>query len=173
MFNLTELMMKWNLVGENMFQVCVAVVISAIVIGYLFDLNVFGIGAAIALYYILEAVERLIKIDEERRTKILEKDTRLYVRNVMKDLVGAPCEMSETHSAMKRVVEDFIEIYGRNGNGISTYMTDVINELNLDERGDDMSFLSVAGQTLFSTSPTTWEHVATLLCFGPLCVRTG
>lgn len=41
----------------------------------------------------------------------------------------------------------------------------MINRLNLDERGDDMSFLSAVAKDTFSDGVTNWGRIASLLSF--------
>ena len=172
MFNLTELLAKYNISEERAFRACAAAALSAIVLGYLFNLHVFGIGLSAVLYYVLEFVEGMLAADDEKKARQLKKDTRDHVRHVLLDFAdrqprGDP---SETHATVKRVVEDLLQIYKDDGDSdVSSYMNKVIDELHLSERGDDMSFLTAAAKDLFRTSPVaTWEHVATLLCFGVL-----
>lgn len=42
----------------------------------------------------------------------------------------------------------------------------MINKLQLDQRGDNMSFISDVAEQMFSDGTTNWGRVASLLAFG-------
>lgn len=42
----------------------------------------------------------------------------------------------------------------------------MINKLSLDDRGDDVSFVSVVAKNLFGDGTTNWGRIASLVAFG-------
>ena len=46
------------------------------------------------------------------------------------------------------------------------FLLGMINKLELDERGDDMSFMSSVAKSLFSDGTTNWGRIASLVAFG-------
>jgi len=96
--------------------------------------------------------------------EVLEHDTRHLIGGFLTDYVRVSQprrkqQQSEAHSTMKRVVEDVIEKHRYLYNGM-------INKLELDERGDDMSFMSSVATSLFSDGTTNWGRIASLVAFG-------
>lgn len=95
--------------------------------------------------------------------EVLEHDTSLLIGGFLVEFVGVSSQQrrkqSEAHSTMKRVVEDVIEKHRYLYNGM-------INKLELDERGDDMSFMSSVAKSLFSDGTTNWGRIASLVAFG-------
>jgi len=95
--------------------------------------------------------------------EVLEHDTRHLIVGFLTDFVCCASQprrkQSEAHSTMKRVVEDVIEKHRYLYNGM-------INKLELDERGDDMSFMSSVATSLFSDGTTNWGRIASLVAFG-------
>lgn len=47
----------------------------------------------------------------------------------------------------------------------------MINKLQLDQRGDDMSFISDVAEQMFSDGATNWGRIASLLAFGAAVAR--
>ncbi|KAM7382915.1 hypothetical protein PAMP_002610 [Pampus punctatissimus] len=94
--------------------------------------------------------------------EILEKDTRQLLIRFLRDFTGISkpgwCQ-SKALSTMKRVVEDLLEkhIYSYNG---------MINKLSLEDRGDDVTFISAVAKSLFADGTTNWGRVASLVAFG-------
>jgi len=95
--------------------------------------------------------------------EVLEHDTRHLIGGFLTDFVCVSSQprrkQSEAQSTMKRVVEDVIEKHRYLYNGM-------INKLELDERGDDMSFMSSVAKSLFSDGTTNWGRIASLVAFG-------
>lgn len=94
--------------------------------------------------------------------EVLEQDTRHLISGFLVDFVSVSQprrKQSEAHSTMQRVVEDVIEKHRYLYNGM-------INKLELDERGEDMSFMSSVAKSLFSDGTTNWGRIASLVAFG-------
>lgn len=47
----------------------------------------------------------------------------------------------------------------------------MINKLQLEQRGDDMSFISGVAEQMFSDGTTNWGRIASLLAFGAAVAR--
>lgn len=98
--------------------------------------------------------------------EVLDHDTRHLIGGFLTDFVCVSSssqprwkKQSEAHSTMKRVVEDVLQKHQYLYNGM-------INKLELDERGDDMSFMSSVAKSLFSDGTTNWGRIASLVAFG-------
>lgn len=67
-------------------------------------------------------------------------------------------------STMKRVVGGLLEKHRFAYNGM-------MSKLQLDERGDDMSFISDVAKQIFSDGTTNWGRIASLLALGSVVAR--
>lgn len=47
----------------------------------------------------------------------------------------------------------------------------MINKLHLDQRGEDMSFISDVAEQMFADGSTNWGRIASLLAFGAAVAR--
>uniref|UniRef100_A0A3Q0RA11 MCL1 apoptosis regulator, BCL2 family member b n=1 Tax=Amphilophus citrinellus TaxID=61819 RepID=A0A3Q0RA11_AMPCI len=66
----------------------------------------------------------------------------------------------------------------RNGSAISTQLglhpriSGMVNKLSLDERGEDVTFVSAVAKSLFADKTTNWGRIASLMAFGAVvCQR--
>lgn len=94
--------------------------------------------------------------------EVLEADTRQLISGFLKVFTGLSkprWSQSEALSTMKRVVEDLLEKHRYAYNGM-------INKLSLDDRGDDVRFVSAVATSLFEDGTTNWGRVASLVAFG-------
>ncbi|XP_030012879.1 induced myeloid leukemia cell differentiation protein Mcl-1-like [Sphaeramia orbicularis] len=94
--------------------------------------------------------------------EVLEADTRQLIIGFLKVFTGVSkprWSQNEALSTMKRVVEDLLEKHRYAYNGM-------INKLSLDDRGDDMRFVSAVATSLFEDGTTNWGRVASLVAFG-------
>ncbi|XP_053182269.1 induced myeloid leukemia cell differentiation protein Mcl-1b [Scomber japonicus] len=92
----------------------------------------------------------------------LEIDTRQLIKHFLRDYTGLSkprWSESKPLSTMKRVVEDVLEKHRYAYNGM-------INKLSLDDRDDDMRFVSAVATSLFADRTTNWGRVASLVAFG-------
>lgn len=53
-------------------------------------------------------------------------------------------------------------------NATSIFPQGIINKLSLDDRGDNVSFVSEVAKSLFSDGTTNWGRVASLVAFGAI-----
>ncbi|XP_061633791.1 induced myeloid leukemia cell differentiation protein Mcl-1b isoform X1 [Phyllopteryx taeniolatus] len=93
---------------------------------------------------------------------VLDVETRSLISHFLTDFTGlstARWNESKAHSTMKRVVASLLEKYRYKYNGI-------INKLSLDDRGDNVGFISEVAKSLFSDGTTNWGRVASLVAFG-------
>ncbi|XP_054476983.1 induced myeloid leukemia cell differentiation protein Mcl-1b [Anoplopoma fimbria] len=92
----------------------------------------------------------------------LDADTRRLVVRCLRELTGlcaAQWNQSRELGTMKRVVEDLLEKHRYAFNGM-------INNLSLDERSDDASFVRAIAKSLFADGTTNWGRIASLVAFG-------
>ncbi|CAK6967800.1 induced myeloid leukemia cell differentiation protein Mcl-1b [Scomber scombrus] len=92
----------------------------------------------------------------------LENDTRQLIKHFLRDFTGLSkprWSESKPLSTMKRVVEDVLEKHRYAYKGM-------INKLSLDDRDDDMRFVSSVATSLFGDRTTNWGRVASLVAFG-------
>ena len=101
--------------------------------------------------------------------EVLDSDTRRLIGSVLMDLAGVSSpqpsrHQSETHSAMKRVVEDLLEKH-------QLLYKDMINLVHGVRRADDMSFVGEVARGTFSNGITNWGRVASLVAFRVVVCR--
>jgi len=92
----------------------------------------------------------------------LEKDTRQLMKRFLGEFTGllnSRWKERKDLATMKRVVDDVLEKHRYAYNGM-------INKLSLDDRGDDMRFVSQVANSLFQDGTTNWGRVASLVAFG-------
>lgn len=109
-----------------------------------------------------QAQRQLDETGPQAGDEALDSDTRQLISRVLKDFTGlSKSEWSERKAltTMKRVVEDVLDKHRIAYNGM-------INRLSLDDRGDDMSFVSAVAKKLFSDGTTNWGRIASLVAFG-------
>ncbi|CAL8287678.1 unnamed protein product [Merluccius merluccius] len=68
-------------------------------------------------------------------------------------------KQEQVQATMARVVQDVLEKHQYAFNGM-------IKKMNLDDRGEDMSFVTSVAESLFSDGTTNWGRVASLVAFG-------
>ncbi|XP_019719281.1 induced myeloid leukemia cell differentiation protein Mcl-1b [Hippocampus comes] len=98
------------------------------------------------------------------RNDVVDAETKGLIRRFLTDFTGlstASWNESKAHSTMKRVVAKVLEKHKYKYNGI-------INKLSLDDRGDNVSFISEVAKSLFSDGTTNWGRVASLVAFGAI-----
>ncbi|XP_056149860.1 induced myeloid leukemia cell differentiation protein Mcl-1-like [Lampris incognitus] len=94
--------------------------------------------------------------------EVLESDTRQLIANFLGEFTGLSkprWKRDKALSTMKRVVEDVLDKHRYAYNGM-------IHKLGLDDRGDDLSFVSSVAKSLFSDGTSNWGRIATLVAFG-------
>nr|XP_057943961.1 induced myeloid leukemia cell differentiation protein Mcl-1 homolog [Doryrhamphus excisus] len=98
---------------------------------------------------------------------VLEGDTRRLIGRCLTDFTGlstAEWMQSKAQSTMQKVVVELVDKHMFKFNGI-------INQLSLDQKGDDMAFIQDVAQSLFADGTTNWGRVATLVAFGAVVSR--
>lgn len=75
------------------------------------------------------------------------------------DLKHPRCSQPKALATMDRVVKSLVVKH-------EIVYKGMINRLNLDERGDDMSFISSVAKDIFSDGKTNWGRIASLFSFG-------
>lgn len=91
----------------------------------------------------------------------LENETRNLLTVFLQSYNGLKhqrCSQPKALATMDRVVKSLVRKHEIAYKGM-------INRLNLDERGDDMSFMSAVATETFSDGNTNWGRVASLLAF--------
>lgn len=94
--------------------------------------------------------------------EVLDTDTRQLIIGFLQVFTGFSkprWNQNEALSTMKRVVEDLLEKHRYAYNGM-------INKLSLDDRGEDMRFVSAVAKSLFEDGTTNWGRIASLVAFG-------
>ncbi|XP_069031073.1 induced myeloid leukemia cell differentiation protein Mcl-1b [Embiotoca jacksoni] len=94
--------------------------------------------------------------------EVLDHDTRQLILRFLKDFTGLSkpqWNQSKSLSTMKRVVEDVLEKHRFAYNGM-------VNKLSLDDRGDDVTFVTAVAKNLFADGTTNWGRIASLVAFG-------
>uniref|UniRef100_A0A667YZT5 MCL1 apoptosis regulator, BCL2 family member b n=2 Tax=Myripristis murdjan TaxID=586833 RepID=A0A667YZT5_9TELE len=93
---------------------------------------------------------------------VVDNDTRHLVETFLRDYSGLSRPRWREDKAletMKRVVEDVLEKHRYAYNGM-------VRKVALDERGDDMSFVTSVAKSLFGDGTTNWGRIASLVAFG-------
>ncbi|KAM9354814.1 induced myeloid leukemia cell differentiation protein Mcl-1 homolog [Pholidichthys leucotaenia] len=94
--------------------------------------------------------------------KALENETKRLLSRFLLDFTGiSKCQRNEEKaiSTLERVVNDVLQKHRYAYNGM-------INKLSLDNRGDDMSFVSEVTRSLFADQTTNWGRITSLVAFG-------
>ncbi|XP_020783235.1 induced myeloid leukemia cell differentiation protein Mcl-1b [Boleophthalmus pectinirostris] len=94
--------------------------------------------------------------------EVLESDTRQLLSDFFKLFTGisqSKWKQRPALSTMKRVVDNLLEKHRYAYNGM-------INKLSLDDRGDDVSFISTVAKSIFEDGTTNWGRIASLIAFG-------
>ncbi|XP_030605233.1 induced myeloid leukemia cell differentiation protein Mcl-1b [Archocentrus centrarchus] len=98
----------------------------------------------------------------------LERETKSLITSFFRDFTGLSqrrWKESEALKTMKRVVADVLEKHRYAYNGM-------VNKLSLDERGEDVTFVSAVAKSLFADKTTNWGRIASLMAFGAVvCQR--
>ncbi|KAM4568202.1 induced myeloid leukemia cell differentiation protein Mcl-1b [Fundulus diaphanus] len=92
----------------------------------------------------------------------LDSDTTELISNFLRDFTGLSGHRWHTKkslSTMKRVTEDLLEKHRYAYNGM-------IRKLKLNEKSDDMGFVTSVAVSLFSDGTTNWGRIASLVAFG-------
>ncbi|XP_034467297.1 induced myeloid leukemia cell differentiation protein Mcl-1b [Hippoglossus hippoglossus] len=92
----------------------------------------------------------------------LDADTRELIGCFLRDFLAHKEPRwgdSKALTTMKRVVDDLLEKHRYAYNGM-------LNKLSLDNRADDVDFVSAVAKSLFSDNTTNWGRVASLVAFG-------
>lgn len=94
--------------------------------------------------------------------EVLEADTLQLIIQAMKHFTGRSVPRWSENRAlptMKRVVDGVLEKHRYAYNGM-------VNKLSLDNRGDDVRFVSAVAKSLFADGTTNWGRIASLVAFG-------
>uniref|UniRef100_A0A8C2A7T6 MCL1 apoptosis regulator, BCL2 family member b n=2 Tax=Cyprinus carpio TaxID=7962 RepID=A0A8C2A7T6_CYPCA len=97
----------------------------------------------------------------------LEMDTREIIDIFLKSFTGLPHSKSgkkQILSTMKRVVDSLVVKHELAYKGM-------IARLNLEEKGEDVSFVKTVATELFSDGITNWGRIASLLTFGAIVCK--
>ncbi|XP_051574603.1 induced myeloid leukemia cell differentiation protein Mcl-1 homolog [Myxocyprinus asiaticus] len=97
----------------------------------------------------------------------LDMDTREIINTFLKDFTAlshAKFRKKQVLSTMKRVVASLVVKH-------EIAYTGMITRLNLEEKGDDVSFVKNVAKELFSDGITNWGRIASLLAFGALVCK--
>ncbi|XP_061826244.1 induced myeloid leukemia cell differentiation protein Mcl-1 homolog [Nerophis lumbriciformis] len=92
----------------------------------------------------------------------LDSDTRQLISRFLSDFTGlskASWTPSKVQTLTKRVVTNLVDKHRFVYNGI-------IQQLSLDQRGNDMAFVSEVSQSMFADGITNWGRIASLMAFG-------
>uniref|UniRef100_A0A3Q2P7X9 MCL1 apoptosis regulator, BCL2 family member b n=2 Tax=Fundulus heteroclitus TaxID=8078 RepID=A0A3Q2P7X9_FUNHE len=92
----------------------------------------------------------------------LDSDTTELISGFLRDFTGLSGHRWYTKkslSTMKRVVEDLLSKH-------RYAYTGMIRKLNLDQKSDDMGFVTSVAVSLFSDGTTNWGRIASLVAFG-------
>lgn len=101
--------------------------------------------------------------DSELEAEALESDTRQLLHHFLQLHTGlCPARRSPQSpalSTMTRVVDNLLDKHRYAYNGM-------VNKLSVDDRGDDVTFVSAVAKSLFEDGTTNWGRVASLIAFG-------
>ncbi|XP_034030262.1 induced myeloid leukemia cell differentiation protein Mcl-1b [Thalassophryne amazonica] len=93
---------------------------------------------------------------------VLESDTRQLIDSFLHEFTGLSqprWKQTSELETMKRVAENLLEKH--------TYVyRGMISKLSLDDRGDDMSFITAVATSIFADGKTNWGRIASLVTFG-------
>uniref|UniRef100_A0A3Q2Y539 MCL1 apoptosis regulator, BCL2 family member b n=1 Tax=Hippocampus comes TaxID=109280 RepID=A0A3Q2Y539_HIPCM len=92
---------------------------------------------------------------------VLDTETRRLIGRFLRDFTGlstAAWIQSKAQSTMKRVVTRLVDKH-------RILFNNMVNELSLDQRGLDRSFVSQVAQTEFANGNINWGRIASLLAF--------
>ncbi|XP_054633038.1 induced myeloid leukemia cell differentiation protein Mcl-1 homolog [Dunckerocampus dactyliophorus] len=93
---------------------------------------------------------------------VLDRDTRRLISRCLTNFTGlskADWKQSKAQSTLQKVVTELVDKHRLKYNGI-------INQLSLDQRGYDMTFVGDVAQSLFADGTTNWGRIASLVAFG-------
>ncbi|PWA23879.1 hypothetical protein CCH79_00010780, partial [Gambusia affinis] len=100
--------------------------------------------------------------------RALDNDTMELISSFLSDFTGlSKCRWNQNKAlhTMKRVVEDLLTKHSCAYNGM-------VNRLALDNKPEDMGFVTEIAENLFSDGITNWGRIASLVAFGAaLCQR--
>ncbi|XP_059424002.1 induced myeloid leukemia cell differentiation protein Mcl-1b [Carassius carassius] len=97
----------------------------------------------------------------------LEMDTRQIIDSFLKSFTGLPHSKNgkkQVLSTMKRVVDSLVVKHELAYKGM-------IARLNVEQKGEDVSFVKTVATELFSDGITNWGRIASLLTFGALVCK--
>ncbi|TRY90437.1 hypothetical protein DNTS_031514 [Danionella cerebrum] len=97
----------------------------------------------------------------------IDFDTREIIDSFLKSFIGLPHSKSgkdQVQSTMKRVVESLATKHEIAFKGM-------LARLNLEQRGEDVSFIKDVASEVFSDGITNWGRIASLLTFGALLCK--
>ncbi|KAK5609849.1 hypothetical protein CRENBAI_016580 [Crenichthys baileyi] len=92
----------------------------------------------------------------------LDNNTRELIDSFLRDFTGLSEQrwrQNKPLSTMIRVVENVLSKHRYNYNGM-------IKKLDLDNKSDDMGFVSTVAKSLFSDGTTNWGRIVSLVAFG-------
>ncbi|MEQ2272582.1 hypothetical protein XENORESO_001159 [Xenotaenia resolanae] len=92
----------------------------------------------------------------------LDNNTRELIGSFLRDFTGLSKQrwrQNKPLSTMIRVVENVLSKHKYNYNGM-------IKKLDLDNKSDDMGFVSAVARSLFSDGTTNWGRIVSLVAFG-------
>uniref|UniRef100_A0A3Q3B4V7 MCL1 apoptosis regulator, BCL2 family member b n=1 Tax=Kryptolebias marmoratus TaxID=37003 RepID=A0A3Q3B4V7_KRYMA len=94
--------------------------------------------------------------------EVLENDTKHLISRFLQEFTGlSKRQWSESKelSTMNRVVEDLLTKHRFAYNGI-------IKKLSLDDKSEDMTFVTKTARSLFADGITNWGRISSLVAFG-------
>ncbi|XP_062394827.1 induced myeloid leukemia cell differentiation protein Mcl-1b [Sardina pilchardus] len=109
-----------------------------------------------------ESSQDVDSLAEDSINSQLVNDTRNLVEVFFRSYSGLKhtrCSQPKALATMDRLVKSLVVKHELVYKGM-------INRLNFDERGDDMSFISSVAKDMFSDGKTNWGRIASLFSFG-------
>ncbi|KAK7886555.1 hypothetical protein WMY93_026176 [Mugilogobius chulae] len=94
--------------------------------------------------------------------EVLESDTRQLLSdfyNIFTGISPPKRKPSPALTTMKRVVDSLLEKHKYAYNGM-------IKKLSLDDRGEDVTFITAVAKSIFEDGTTNWGRIASLISFG-------
>ncbi|CAL8358629.1 unnamed protein product [Arctogadus glacialis] len=106
-----------------------------------------------------------VDTDSQAGEEVLDSDTKRVICTFLRDYAGASrTRQDEVQVTMTRVVDGVLEKHQYAYKGM-------IQKLELDGRGEDMSFVTSVAKSLFADSTTNWGRIASLVAFGAALCR--
>lgn len=99
--------------------------------------------------------------------QVLESNTRQLLSQFLNEFTGLSSPRwtdSKELTTLRRVVGKILEKHKYTYNGM-------LHKLSLDDRGDDVSFVSSVAESLFSDGTTNWGRIVSLVALGAIVCR--